>query len=181
MPVSPGQLLWSITIRTGDIDIISGDDQGAIPTAHEGGIDRGLLHVFTNDGSGHFTDTNMQAGVGVVGSWMGLSFGDLNCDQRMDFFASNAGDYMLASMGMPYQAGGMTTRWFLGQDGGTFADPGVGDLGVTSFGWGTVIRDYDNDGDSDIIFSGGLNNAAFVEAGIRALSWRMRTARQPSL
>ena len=37
-----------------------------------------------------------------------------------------------------------------------FSDPGVGPLVATPFGWGTSMADYDNDGDTDIVFHGGL-------------------------
>jgi len=92
---------------------------------------------------------------------MGFSFGDLNSDGHMDFFVSNAGDYSIqafyAQKGLPYNLGDSASRWFLGQANGTFSDPGVGGLIATPFSWGTSMFDYNNDGDTDIIFYGNID------------------------
>ncbi|MFG6101414.1 ASPIC/UnbV domain-containing protein [Leptothoe sp. EHU-05/26/07-4] len=40
----------------------------------------------------------------------------------------------------------------------------MGDLGATPFGWGTSTTDYDNDGDTDIIFYGGMDAGPLVDA-----------------
>jgi len=45
----------------------------------------------------------------------------------------------------------------LGNGDGTFRDDGVGSLAATPFGWGSAIFDYDNDGDLDVLFHGGLD------------------------
>ncbi|MBV1858980.1 MAG: CRTAC1 family protein, partial [Nannocystaceae bacterium] len=56
------------------------------------------------------------------------------------------------------------SRWFLHQADGTYTDPGVGDLISTPFSWGSGAADYDNDGDPDIIFHGGLDDGPFIDA-----------------
>ncbi len=157
-------LTWAVALvdydLDGDLDLFTANDQGAVPRAAEGGVDRGLLHIFQNDGLGHFTDTSLQTGTAVPGAWMGLSFGDFNCDQRMDFFATNFGDFM--PVGQP-QPGRDASRWFLQQPGGSFLDSRAGDLVTTPFGWGTSTFDYDNDGDTDIVFHGGHDVGPGVE------------------
>jgi hypothetical protein len=159
---------WSIALvdldLDGDLDIVQADDQAAIPHERQGGVDRGLLHIFHNDGAGHFTDVSAQVGINRQGQWMGLAFGDLNCDGRMDIFGSNIGDYMFPVITSTYEIGDSSSRWFLGNDAGGYDDPGVGRLVTTPFGWGASIVDYDNDGDQDILFQGGLDVGPFVEA-----------------
>ncbi len=150
--------------RDGDMDIITGADQGGMPGSLFGGVDRGLLHVFVNDGDGFFDDNMDEAGLaGRIGGWMGNSFGDLNCDGHIDFFGSNFGQYGFQLFPTPVVPGAFNSRWFLSNGDGTFSDPGVGDLGFTPFGWGSAIHDYDNDGDLDIIFHGGLDVGPFIE------------------
>lgn len=132
----------------GDVDILFADTQGPSPMGP--GEDRGYNRIFENDGTGQFTDVTLALGLDKHGSWMGYSFGDFNCDGYMDFFNTNLGDYVPATLGLT------TSRWFLGGPDG-FTDPGVGDLVSTAFGWGTVTPDYDNDGDTDIIYHGGMD------------------------
>lgn len=145
----------------GDIDIITANDNGFFLPGSLGGIDRGIIHIFNNDGNANFTDVSVEAKTNIVGAWMGLSFADFNSDGIMDMFATNAGDYESAgfrqSIGMPYILGDFASRWFLGQNDGSFLSPGVGDVIATPFAWGTVAKDYNNDGDTDILFYGGMD------------------------
>lgn len=142
----------------GDVDIISGDDQGVVPGRLVGGIDQGILHVFENDGTGHFVDTNEARGLNLIGGWMGLSFGDFDGDGRLDFFGSNFGSYAPQNfpLVLPFP-GAYNSRWFLQQEDGRFVHPGLGSLVALPFGWGTSTADFDNDGDLDIIFQGGID------------------------
>ncbi|MEM7351216.1 MAG: CRTAC1 family protein [Acidobacteriota bacterium] len=149
----------------GDIDIITAEDQAGVPLARDGGTDRGLIHVFDNDGSGQFTDLTVSAQLNRAGAWMGLSFGDLNADGHLDLFGTNLGDYATTLLTpldpvygdfVNYQLGDMSSRWYLGGPGGVFTDPGLGSIVANPFGWGTSMEDYDNDGDLDIIYHGGL-------------------------
>ena len=164
-PDDAATITWAIAMidydQDGDLDIIHADDQAAFPIAGPlDGIDRGLIHVFQNDGSGNFTDVNVELGLDIPGAWMGLSFGDYNSDGNLDIFGSNLGEYALSDI-QTFQG---NSRWFLGQDDGTFADPEVGELGATPFGWGTSSTDYDNDGDTDIVFQGGLDLITEIDA-----------------
>jgi enediyne biosynthesis protein E4 len=148
--------------RDGDIDIIVGDDQAAVPNATAGGVNRGLIHVLENDGSGHFVDVNVERGLAVTGAWMGLSFGDYNADGYLDLFGSNFGDDNISNfLGVPV-LDVMPSRWFLNNGDGTFYDPispaGLPGVISTHFGWGTVSFDYDNDGDTDILYHGDMDD-----------------------
>jgi hypothetical protein len=161
-------ITWVMTLvdidLDGDLDVVQADDQAGVPSLAQGGVDRGFIHIFENDGTGHFTDVTVAKGLNKQGQWMGLAFGDLNCDGYMDMFGSNLGDYVFPLLNPAYQRGESASRWFLGHRNGTFADPGVGDLIATPFGWGAAVIDYDNDGDSDIIYHGGFGIGPFVDA-----------------
>ena len=170
-------ITWAIAMvdfdLDGDIDIVHADDQGGIPRANLGGLDRGFIHLLENDGSGHFTDVTVERNLQKVGEWMGLSFGDLNQDGYLDIFGTNVGDWAASPftqldpvygvLGV-YNLGDSASRWFLGSADGTFRDPGVGDLVATPFGWGTSMADYDNDADTDIIYHGGLGFGPVVHS-----------------
>ena len=125
----------------GDVDAMEADTQGAM-----GRLGAGYNRLFENDGTGHFTDVSLTRGLTQPGSWMGLSFGDYNCDGSLDFFSTNTG----------FMVGGPPnlSRWFLGSASKSFTDPGVGALVGTPFGWGTSTFDFDNDGDQDIVWFG---------------------------
>ena len=69
------------------------------------------------------------------------------------------GDYAFSALGIEMPRGAMSSRWFLGRPDGTFADPGVGELRATGFGWSTMTPDYDNDGDPDVVYYGSLDGA----------------------
>ncbi|HHJ16686.1 MAG TPA: CRTAC1 family protein [Gammaproteobacteria bacterium] len=147
----------------GDIDILFGDDQGAIPDAASGGVDRGIIHLLQNDGTGQFTDVSIEAGTNHPGAWMGFAFADFNADGYMDMFGTNGGDYTLQLFPLPMELGAAASRWFLGQADGSFSSPGVGDLVSTVFGWGVIAEDYDNDGDADIMYYGGLDTGPYID------------------
>jgi hypothetical protein len=144
---------WAVSLidldLDGDLDaVIANDDH-----ANFSGTDVGFTRFFRNDGTGHFTDDTFTAGLNRGGEWHGLAFGDFNCDGRLDIFGSNVGDYIFNPGFFP--AGAHASRWLLGQSGGTFTDPGTGALVTTPHGWGAVMADYDNDGDSDVVYHGG--------------------------
>ncbi len=161
-------LTWAIALvdfdLDGDVDAITLDDQGGVPHPFQGGVNYGIIHLHVNDGTGHFTDRTVEAGLTLPGNWMGVAFGDLDCDGHMDFFGTNVGDYPGGGQPRLFPVGVLTSRWFLGQADGSFADPGVGDLEATVFGWGVAVFDYDNDGDSDIVYHGAIDVGVFVDA-----------------
>ena len=163
---------WAIAMvdydQDGDSDIIVADDQGTRLPASVGGEDFGYIRILNNDGTGLFTDVTEASGMDIVGDWMGLSFGDLNSDGTIDIFATNIGDYLATAVGpivgLPTGPNEWSSRWFLGQEDGTFLDQGIGELGTTPFGWGTSTIDYDNDGDLDILYHGGMDMGMLVDA-----------------
>ena len=161
-PTGAAGISWAVAIadvnRDGNADIIFADDQGAISTERLGGVDRGYIQVFLGEGSGQFTGQPIILDAFSAGAWMGIAVGDLNCDGNLDLFGSNFGDYGMPALQFPYLAPASTSRPFFGNGDGTFADPGLGfGLKATPFGWGNAIFDYDNDGDNDILFHGGLD------------------------
>lgn len=163
------EITWAVSMADydldGDIDIFTTSDNGAIPGARYGGVDRGFMRVYDNDGQGNFTDRKDAANLHFSGDWMGVSFGDLNCDGYMDMFGTNVGDYLVREIdGLPYEIGDYASRWFLGRPNGIFINPGVGDLVATPFGWGTSTFDYDNDADPDIVFYGSLHHSFYDTA-----------------
>ncbi len=175
IPDAPAGITWAVAMvdfdLDGNIDIFEADDQGAIaPLSFPPGelnLDRGLIHLFKNDGSGEFVDAIQS----TTGGWMGLSFADFNRDGHMDYFASNFGDanssvIIDAVLGLPPEdaLGTNASRWFFGTDEGAFIDsvdlgdpaPSVPGMITSAFGWGTVAFDYDNDADTDILYVGGI-------------------------
>lgn len=161
LPGGAASITWAVSMvdvdLDGDLDIVLADDQGGIPTAKYDGVDRGLIHVLVNDGTGHFTDRPVTLSAISAGSWMGLGFGDLDCDGHLDIFGSNFGDYDMPSLGLAYERGDQATRLLLGNGDATLSDPGVGSLVASVFGWGNAVLDHDNDGDQDILYHGGLH------------------------
>lgn len=153
-------LTWAIAMvdydLDGDLDIIQADDQTG-----DTSVDKGFIQIFQNDGAGKFQNVTAEALGLKTGGWMGLSFGDLNCDGRMDFFATNFGDYA----GPAANRGKLASRWFLGAAHHTFRDPGVNaEVGASVFGWGTGMGDLDNDGDDDIVYYGGEDFMIYIDA-----------------
>jgi hypothetical protein len=163
-------LTWAISMvdydLDGDLDIFTFDDQGAVPLPQNGGPNYGIIHLHQNDGIGNFTDVTTDVGLVIGGSWMGASYGDLNCDGYLDFFATNVGDYPASGGPLPNPVGTFASRWFLGSADGTFNASDAGELNGSVFGWGTSIFDYDNDGDADIAHHGGIDLGIFVHLGI---------------
>jgi len=152
----------------GDIDLLTADDQGARTPALYGGTDIGVIRLYKNDGTGHFTDVTELSGTSIVGGWMAMEVGDLDGDGDLDFFSSNAGDYTVASMapqlGFIPNIGDWSSIWFLNDGKGNFTRGTLGTLVATPFGWGSAITDYDNDADADIIYHGGSDFGFFVDA-----------------
>ncbi|GAB4194907.1 MAG: hypothetical protein Tsb002_26870 [Wenzhouxiangellaceae bacterium] len=162
---------WALVMvdydQDGDIDIVVADDQGTRLPEEVGGENFGYVRVLRNDGSGNFDDVTEIVGTDIVGDWMGLTFGDLNSDGNLDLFITNIGDYLATAFapatGLPNATNQWSSRWFLGQDNGTFIDPGIGELGATPFGWSVSMIDYDNDNDLDIVYHGGADMGLLVD------------------
>jgi hypothetical protein len=165
VPPGDATITWAVALvdfdQDGDLDIFQADDQGALAPGVFAGVDRGYVQVFKNDGAGHFTNATKEVGTNKQSSWMGLAFGDLNGDGRMDFFATSTGDYMVQQFGVPIPPDLATSRWFLGiqSPSGKFEAPPAP---PSAFGWSASLIDYDNDGDTDVTYYGGLNVGPFI-------------------
>jgi hypothetical protein len=148
----------------GDLDIFVANDQGGIPFFKYGGVNRGFVRLYQNDGTAHFTDVTARSGLTAPGDYMGLAVADFDGNGTLDFYATNIGDWVEILFGLPYTLGDLTSRWFLNDGKGHFSDPGVGPAVLASgWSWGTSALDYDNDGDFDIVSYGGLNTGPIVD------------------
>ena len=166
------RITWAIALvdydHDGDADLIVADDQGPRAPAIYGGQDKGYIRIYNNNGTGSFTDLTHQLGMDQFGAWMGLTFGDLNADGILDMFATNIGDYT-SIFTAPFFAfepavDEWHSSWFFGDENGGFTRQFVAStLGATPFGWGASMFDYDNDGDNDIIYHGGLDVGFFMD------------------
>lgn len=159
---------WAVALfdydADGDDDIFVANDQGAIPPARYGGVDRGFVRTYKNDGHAHFTDVTTETGLGTPESHMGFAVADFDGDGTLDLAISNIGDYIEPFFGIPYTLGDQTQRWFLNNGDGTFRDPGVGpDLVSSGWSWGISPFDYDNDGDFDYVGLGGFDMSLIVD------------------
>ncbi|MDD5412647.1 MAG: CRTAC1 family protein [Methylobacter sp.] len=169
---SPARITWALSLvdydLDGDLDLVAADDQGAKAPALYGGVDDGYVRIQRNDGTGHFLDVTNSIGTNRFGAWMGLSFGDFNGDSKMDIFATNTGYYITSFMqpvlNFPAKLGEWESGWFLAKQDGSMTFPGVGPIVATPFGWGTSASDYDNDGDTDILYYGGIDMGPFEDA-----------------
>lgn len=96
---------------------------------------------------------------------MSIALGDYNCDGNLDMFLSSFGDYAFINIGVPNEVGDHSSRWVLGRGDGTFEEVGLNPERVsTPFGWGNAALDYDNDGDQDVVFIGGLDQLLVNQA-----------------
>ncbi|KOX34857.1 hypothetical protein ADK67_02925 [Saccharothrix sp. NRRL B-16348] len=177
-------ITWAVAAvdydQDGDADLMTAGDQAAYRITKHGGHDRGFIRLWKNDGDGYFDEVTFDVGLGEPGLWMGLSFADFNADGNLDVFGTNGGDYVMVPLPqMPRQLGDPSSRWFLQRPNGTFADPrrsslhlpavtgadpDLGGLNATPWGWSTSAFDYDNDGSTDVLYHGALDGLGNVTA-----------------
>lgn len=170
VPPGDGTISWSTAMvdydQDGDMDIMHSDDQAAMLPSFLAGVDRGFIQIHNNDGTGHFTNVTKAAGTNNPMAWMGLSYGDVNCDGLMDMFVTNIGAYLIPQQGGSVPPFIASSQWYIGRPGGFvmggFLDQTLGGLKGTPFGWGTGMTDVDNDGDTDIVFSGCMDQGALI-------------------
>lgn len=182
--IPPGRytITWTAVLLDvnldGNLDLVVANDQCSLPTVAqdpENGTDRGAVRVLIGDGTGQFVSSALQPRDPALNNrnpggegWMGLGFGDFNCDGVVDIFSNNAGDYHAAKLeqvgeGAPRGVPGRySSRWWLGSGDGDYVDASLEEHGITVFGWGNIVFDYDNDGDQDIATGGSLDLSAFA-------------------
>lgn len=152
IPAGKFTLSWTAAMvdinMDGNIDIVVADDQCGLPTLREdpvNGANRGSIRIQYGDGTGKFTTKPLSPANAAAnnrlsgdGTWMGLAFGDFNCDGALDIFASNSGDYHNARYqrfmgGEPDgKVGRYSSRWWLGSSSGDdFVDASVAETGPT--------------------------------------------------
>ncbi|MFQ5489875.1 MAG: CRTAC1 family protein [Phycisphaerae bacterium] len=92
--------------------------------------------LFANDGTGHFVDATLAAGLALTTTWgFAPRFADVNDDGWPDILI--AGDFG-------------TSRLYLSQGDGTFVDvTGPAGVGTDQNGMGSAVADLENDGDLD--------------------------------
>ena len=106
------------------------------------------MELFRNNGDLTFTEVASQAGIGgLPGLWMGLAHSDYDNDGDIDLFVSNAG--VAPPLGI------LPHALFRNNGDGTFTNLAL-ELGLDQlrWGWGSAMRDFDNDGWADLFFTG---------------------------
>jgi hypothetical protein len=77
-----------VSISAAFADIDNDGNQDLVITTVRGGV-----HLFHNDGHGHFTDITKQSGINVVGHSTGAMFFDYDRDGLLDLLVCNVGKY----------------------------------------------------------------------------------------
>jgi len=91
--------------------------------------------LYENDGTGHFQEIAVAAGVDYRGNGMGVDAGDLNNDGFLDLYVTNLYSNVL----------------YINNGDNTFTDfTDISDVGDIGMGWGASIFDFNNDGLNDI-------------------------------
>jgi hypothetical protein len=145
------------------VDLDEDGDLDLLVVSDFAGVD-----LWTNDGSGHFTDANetVLADRHIFG--MSASFADYDLDGRLDFFVAGMAsttarrledlglsrdqDEDARAMRMRMAFG---NRMYLSKNEGWSEPAFSADVARTGWTWGTTALDFDNDGDPDIFAANG--------------------------
>lgn len=144
-------------------DIDSDNDLDLVVVSDYSGID-----VYTNDGSGQFTDITDSGIDNRAAFGMSLTFSDYNSDGKLDFFMtgmSSTTALRLHAMGLgqeqfeEYQSNrpemGYGNRMYLADGTNYHQAPFNKDVARTGWSWGSTSFDFDNDGDRDLFVANG--------------------------
>lgn len=146
-----------VSVATG-IAALPGPSMGVVCADFDGDNDTDIFvssdaaanQLFTNDGSGNFSDTALEAGVaydlnGLSNGCMGVEAGDYDNDGWADLLIT---DFT-----------GQTPMLFRNLQAGFFQDTSrvsqVGRTVMPHTNWGVGLLDFDNDGDLDAFFANG--------------------------
>ncbi len=126
----------------GDIDN-DGDDDLVINRQN-----RAVSLMFTNDGTGHFTDISDNSSLGYFPTALGTSFGDVDNDGDLDMYTG---------------AGYSDPNYLFLNDGNGFFTDVTQASGTTcrNYTRGTEFFDVDNDGDLDLVVANENRSAQF--------------------
>ncbi len=110
--------------------------------------------LFFNNANLTFSDTTAISRVSIEENGMGSAIGDVNGDGRLDYFVT--------SIHFPEVEGYRGNQLYINQGGRLFdsiTEPGdsAANVAVGGWGWGTDLFDYDNDGDLDVVMTGGAD------------------------
>ncbi len=128
-PVKDGACIWGDYDNDGDLDVL---------LAGRGSGDAEIAHIYRNDGSGTFTDINASLKGTIFGA---AAWSDYDLDGDLDLALSGS------------SSTGNFTKIYRNAGSDAFVDIGATLLNVS---WGGVAwGDYDNDGDPDLLITGG--------------------------
>jgi hypothetical protein len=113
------------------------------------------FNLYRNNGDLTFTDVASEAGLDILGFWMGLAIGDFNNDGNIDFFASSSSG--IDTKNLETGSDKIFPHALMRNNGdGTFTDIAGVELAENPFSWGVSAADFDNDGDLDLFKVGSL-------------------------
>lgn len=152
---------WSYAAAAADFDADGRQDLYV-------GNNFGSNRLYHNRGEGRFVDVAEELGVEERGNTMGVLFGDVNSDGRLDLYVvgpeSAAGKRVLGRVGQPERVGAVRelrqmadgNALFLGAETGF--EPAPDDFGARDAGWafGSVLADLDLDSHADVFCVNGF-------------------------
>ncbi len=152
------------TFRASFVDLEPDGDLDLVVVSDFAGVD-----VYTNDGTGRFTDVTASMVDDPSSFGMSHTFGDFDTDGRLDLYVTGMGSTTarrLERMGLGREdlpafdemrtRIGYGNRMYLGGGDGRFHQPAFrDDVARSGWAWGCTSLDFDSDGDPDLYVSNG--------------------------